>query len=82
MGTSAVGSGIGTVHAPRATLASSGEAADTSAAPATLGCRILAPVTPARACPSKELALCTAGLSRRSERGLATICRRSGGGRE
>lgn len=38
--------------------------------------------TPARACPSKELALCTAGLSRRSERGLATICRRSGGGRE
>jgi|NorSeaMetagenome_1021524.scaffolds.fasta_scaffold378592_1 hypothetical protein len=82
MGTSAVGSGIGTVHAPRAALASSAEAADTSASSATVGCLVLAPVTPVRVRPSKELALCTACLSRRSERGLATICRRSGRGRE
>ena len=44
MGTSAVGSGIGTVHAPRAALASSAEAADTSSS-ATVGCLVLAPVT-------------------------------------
>ena len=82
MGTSAVGSGIGTVHAPRVALASSTEATDTSASSATVGGLVLAPVTPARTRPSKELAQSAAGLSRRSESGLATICRRSGGGRE
>ena len=54
------------------------------------GARLMAKVTPDHGMnaglflvrPSKELALCTACLSRRSERGLATICRRSGRGRE